>query len=207
MQLLHRRFDRLKNIAVINAVNQVGDDFGVGLALKHVAFGLEHGPQFVVVFNDAVVHERDTAGFAGGVQAGAVAEVRVRVVHGRCAVGGPTRVGNADQAFQVSGLHLFHQLGHPGGAAGAFKPARMHGHAAGVIPPVFEPLKALHQDGDDVAGRDCADDATHKNSLNPTGEKKVKRGLAVTLVVVIQNRLLIFTYFWILISIFIQQEI
>jgi hypothetical protein len=37
----------------------------------------------------------------------------------------------------------------------------MHGHAAGVIAPVFEPLKALNEDGNDVAGRNGADDATH----------------------------------------------
>jgi hypothetical protein len=43
----------------------------------------------------------------------------------------------------------------------------MHGHAAGVITPVFEPLQALHQHGNDVAGRDGADDATHgEGSLN-----------------------------------------
>jgi hypothetical protein len=43
----------------------------------------------------------------------------------------------------------------------------MHRHAAGVIAPVFEPLQALNQHGNDVAGRDSADDATHgEGSLN-----------------------------------------
>jgi hypothetical protein len=37
----------------------------------------------------------------------------------------------------------------------------VHCHAAGVIAPVFQPLQALHEDRNDVAGRDCAYDATH----------------------------------------------
>jgi hypothetical protein len=37
----------------------------------------------------------------------------------------------------------------------------MHGHATRVIAPVFKPLQALHEDGNDVAGRNGADDATH----------------------------------------------
>jgi len=37
----------------------------------------------------------------------------------------------------------------------------VHGHAAGVIAPVLEPLEALNKDGNDVSGRDGADDATH----------------------------------------------
>jgi hypothetical protein len=40
----------------------------------------------------------------------------------------------------------------------------MHGHATRVITPVFEPLQALHQDGNDVAGRNGADDATHEDA-------------------------------------------
>jgi tRNA uridine 5-carboxymethylaminomethyl modification enzyme len=41
------------------------------------------------------------------------------------------------------------------------KTARMDGHPARVIPAVFEPLQALHEDGDDVAIGDRGDDATH----------------------------------------------
>jgi hypothetical protein len=62
---------------------------------------------------------------------------------------------------------LVHQLGHTRSAAGALQAARaaaqagrVHGHAAGVIAPVFEPLQALNEDGNDVAGRNGADDAT-----------------------------------------------
>jgi hypothetical protein len=40
----------------------------------------------------------------------------------------------------------------------------VHGHAAGVITPVFKALQALHQHRNDVAGRNGADDATHRDA-------------------------------------------
>ena len=178
MQLLYRRLDGLKDVAVINAVDQVGDDFCVGLARKHVAFGFERGTQFVVVFDDAVVHQRHAARLAGGICARAVAEMWVRVVHGRRAMGGPTGVGNTDQAFEMGGLHLLHQLGHARRAAGPLEPACVNRHAAGVIPPVLQPLQALHQDGDDVAGRNGADDATHGSSFDKNGKNRVGRNFS-----------------------------
>jgi predicted HD phosphohydrolase len=79
-------------------------------------------------------------------------------------------VGDAGAAFDVVGADLVHQLGHACGAAGTLQAARatqtgrVHGNATGVITPVFEPLQALHQDGNDVAGRNGADDATHEDA-------------------------------------------
>ena len=40
VQLRQRSLDRIKQIAVVEGINQVGDDFGVGLAGKDVAFFL-----------------------------------------------------------------------------------------------------------------------------------------------------------------------
>jgi hypothetical protein len=40
----------------------------------------------------------------------------------------------------------------------------VHGHAARVIASVLQALQALHEDGNDVAGRNGADDATHRNT-------------------------------------------
>src|SRR5436189_112299 len=57
----------------------------------------------LVVLDDAVVHDRDAPGTRRGrVLAGAVREMRVRVVHGRRAVRRPARVrdaGRPDHAF------------------------------------------------------------------------------------------------------------
>jgi hypothetical protein len=103
VQLQHRGLHGLEQVAVVEAVDQVGDDLGVGLALEHVALGFERGAQRLVVFDDAVVHQRDAAGArALRIGAGAVAEMRVGVVHRRRAVRGPARVGDAGQAFDLS---------------------------------------------------------------------------------------------------------
>jgi hypothetical protein len=77
-------------------------------------------------------------------------------------------VGDASAACDVVGGDLVHEFCHTRGAAGALEAARatvqagrVHGHAARVIAPVFKALQALHEDGNDVAGRNGADDATH----------------------------------------------
>ena len=148
----------------------MADDFGVRLAGKHIALGLQLAAQFLVVFDDAVVYQGDARGHAAArIQAGAVAKVRVGVGHGRCAVRGPAGVGDAGQALKILGLHLRQQLRHPRRAAGALQALAdgratdhaVYGHATGVITPVFQPLQALHQQGHDVAIRDRRDDATH----------------------------------------------
>ena len=112
-----------------------------------------------MVFNDAVVHQGHAARAVGLRPAHACAEVRMRVVHHRRAVRSPAGVGNAGAAFKVVGAHLFQQLGHARRAAGALQSmglgaiaaAAMHGNAAGIVAPVFQPLQALDQDGNDVA--------------------------------------------------------
>ena len=162
MQLVHRRLHRLKQVAVVQAVDQVGDDLGVGLAVKHIAFGFEDGTQLVVVFNDAVVYQGNTARLDWGdfaiaarlthrANARAVAEMRVGIVHSGRAVGGPTGMGNAQTTLHAARRHLGYQLCHACGAAGAAQAARVggtgrcgilrvHGHAARVITPVLQPL-------------------------------------------------------------------
>lgn len=88
------------------------------------------------------------------------------VVHRRRAVRGPARVGDAGAALHAIGRHLGVQLGHPAGAAGAAQPAVLvHRDAAAVVAAVLQPLQALDEDRDDVAGADRADDAAHGDAL------------------------------------------
>ena len=123
-------------------VDQVGDHFGVGLALEHVAQRGQFGAQFVVVLNDAVVDQRD----ARVVRAGR--EVRVGVVRGGRAVRGPAGVGDAGEALQAGLVDLLFQVGHARGAARALQLAiHVQGYAAGVVAAVFQALQALEQDG------------------------------------------------------------
>ena len=51
----------LEQIAVVQVVDQMRDHFGVGLAFEDIAGGGQFGAQLVMVFDDAVVHQRDRA--------------------------------------------------------------------------------------------------------------------------------------------------
>ena len=81
-------------MSCVEIADQHRQHFGVGLAWKTMAlFGqelLEGG----VVFDDAVVHQRDAAGVVG---------MRVGVDFGGGAVGGPAGVGHADVARREAG--------------------------------------------------------------------------------------------------------
>ena len=93
-QARHGALHRLEQIAFVQAVDQVGDDLGVGLARERIVLRAQAGAQFVVVLDDPVVDQRDPAAAAdaGGLPAvllgavvrpGSVRKVRVRVVHDR----------------------------------------------------------------------------------------------------------------------------
>ena len=166
MQLQHRGLEGLEHVALVEAVHQMGNHLGVGLAAEHIALGLQRGAQLVVVFNDAVVHQGHAAWLAGVTFA--MAEMRVRVVHRRCAMRGPAGVGDPGATFHMIGLDLCHQLRHPRRAAGALQTAcsaiqagGMHRHTARVVAPVLQALQTLHKNGDDVAAGYRGDDATH----------------------------------------------
>ena len=58
VQLFNGCLQRLKQVALIERVDQMRDDFGVGLAFKHIAFGHQLRAQLLVVFDDAVVYQR-----------------------------------------------------------------------------------------------------------------------------------------------------
>ncbi len=77
----------------------MGDHLGVGLAAKDVALGLQGGTQFVVVFNDAVVHQgnspRALRGIISRIDARAVTEMRMGVVYRWRAMRGPAGMRDA----------------------------------------------------------------------------------------------------------------
>ena len=161
-----------KQIAAVEAVHQVCDDFGVGLAGKHIALGLQFGTQSFVVFNDAVVHQCHAGrriGISHSRDARAMTEVRVGVTHCWLTMGGPASVGNTGQASHMLGLYLLHQLGHTvGGACTLQAQAQtigigcLHGNAAGVITTVFKTLQALNQNRNDIAMGNRSNNATHR---------------------------------------------
>ncbi|MNT30538.1 hypothetical protein D3C72_1663360 [compost metagenome] len=134
VQFGHGGLHGVEQVAAVVAVNQVGDDFGVGLAHKHIAACLQRLAQFFVVFNDAVVHQGYAACALGlRVCASAVAEVRVGVVHGGRAMGGPAGMGDAGGALQVLLGHLLHQFRHTGRAAGTVQASALVALQAGIV--------------------------------------------------------------------------
>ena len=125
--------------------DEVGDDFGVGFADEAVASADEFVLQRDVVFHDAVVHHDEGA---------AAVAVRVRVLFGGAAVGGPACVADAVGAMQrVLLQHLLEVAQLAGCAAhvelrGVGLVAR-DGNAGGVVAAVLEAAKAFNDKGDD----------------------------------------------------------
>ena len=70
---------------------QVGDDLGIGVRLKHEAGGLEIGTQFGMILDDAVVDDRDAF----------TALVGVGVAFGGHTVSRPSCMRNADIAGDI----------------------------------------------------------------------------------------------------------
>src|SRR6202046_4015683 len=68
-------------------VNAVRDDLRVGLRTEPVTFALEFGAQRLVIFDDAVMHDREAV----------VRNVWVRVALAGHAVRGPTSVRDAER--------------------------------------------------------------------------------------------------------------
>ena len=129
-------------------LDQVRDDFRVGLRREDVALGLERVTKLDVVLDDAVEDD---------VHAPRAVGVRVRVALGRLAVGGPARVADARgrdlDAGRERGAAAV-RLGVHGLAQPAEVPDRadrldlavgQQGHPGGVIAPVLQTLQPVHQ--------------------------------------------------------------
>ena len=133
-------------------VDQAGDDLGVGVGAELEALRPEFGSQRAVVLDDAVVDQRDRAD-----------PVRVRVLLGRLAVGGPARVAHAGGAVDgnVAKSRLqVHELAD--GAHHAQLPVLEHRDAGRVVAAVLEPAQSVEHDVlRPLLGSHVADDPAH----------------------------------------------
>ncbi len=101
---LHGGAHGLFQIAFEVLLDQVRDDFGIGLGLEDVAFLLQLLLEREIVFDDAVVHHDDIA---------LAIAVRVRILFGGTPVGCPARVADAEGAIDrvhADGLFQIAQL-------------------------------------------------------------------------------------------------
>ena len=119
--------------------------------------------QVLIVFNNAVVHNRKPARFA---------RVRVRVFIGRLAVRRPARMADADRAADFrAAVELVAEHLQPALCFGDLNPVvRAHnGDARGVIAAVFQAFEPIEQNGRHLLQARISDNSTHNLSTFLSG--------------------------------------
>ena len=132
-QLRQRRPHRLDRLDALlqQIVDQMQHDLGIGFGLEHRPLLLERFAQLAKILDDAVVNHGD-----------AIGRVRMRVVLGRLAVGGPAGVPDPGVALERFGIQpLFEVLQLALGAAAREVTAFQRGDAGGIIAAIFKPLE------------------------------------------------------------------
>ena len=124
------RFDRLDAL-LEQVIYEMQNDLGIGFGLEDRPVLLEPFAQLPEIFDDAVVNHGD-----------AIGGVRMRVVLGRLAVGGPAGVPDPDMALERFGIEpLFEILQLALGAAAREAAAFQRSDACGIITAIFKPLE------------------------------------------------------------------
>ena len=145
----------------------MSDNFSISIGAEFKPLRLQIGTQLGMVFDDAVVHNRDLL----------AAHVRMGIALSRHTMGGPARVRDPQRTLDGALVEQALQLGDLTDRTDALQ-ARIviaHGDAGRVVSPVFEPTQTLHQDGYDVAFGDGPYDAAHvtispmDDGLRPAG--------------------------------------
>jgi len=146
---LQRRERRLSGLDL--AVDQVGDDLGVGVAGEYPALRDQFALQFGEVLDDPVVHDCHPARDLG-----------VGVAGGGRAVGGPAGMADAGETGQRLCAQGVLQGADLAGRAAPVQPASLDGrHARRIIAAVFQPPQAVDQPLRDRGLADDANDAAH----------------------------------------------
>src|SRR5262249_7043589 len=138
LELVQGLADGLDQVAVEVVGDELGNHFGVGVALEDDALGLELALEGGVVFDDAVVDDGDLA---------VGAEVGVGVAVGGRAVGGPAGVADAVAAGGGALVQVLGQVGDAAGALAQVEAVAGQGRQAGaVITAVFQAPQPLAED-------------------------------------------------------------
>jgi hypothetical protein len=133
--------------------DQVAEHLGVGFGLEGVVLADQEAFDRGVIFDDAVVHERELA---------IAAEMRVRVGVGHPAVGGPTRMADAGRAGKMVFRDLLGEIVHPADLFDDVEVAvLLDGESGRIVAAVFQALQSLEQDGSRLLFTHIADDAAH----------------------------------------------
>ncbi len=151
--LRQRRFHRLDRLdaALEQIVDQMQHDLGIGLGLEDRALLLQRLAQLAKILDDAVMHDGDALG-----------RMRMRVVLGRPAVGGPAGVADAGVAHERLGAQArFQILQLALGAAALETVAFQRRNACGIITAIFKTLERIHQLLRNRSPSQNADNAAH----------------------------------------------
>ncbi len=155
-QFLHRVLQRHQQVVAILqvVVDQVCDDFGIGLRLEGVAQRAQLLALLFVVLDDTVVHQRH-----------ALADVRMRIGLGDTTVGGPAGMADAQHRVEALGLGRRGHFRHSAGTTHAthLRPLGMvdHRDTRGIVTTVLKALQTLDQHRHYVAISDRTHDSTH----------------------------------------------
>ncbi len=152
-KLRQRRPHRLDRLDALlqEVIDQMQHDLGVGFGLEDRALFLKRFAQLAEILDDAVVNDGNTLG-----------RVRMGVVFGRLAMGGPAGVADAGMARQRLGpeprFEIFQfALGAPPRQVVAFERC----DARGIVAAIFQPLERIDQLLRDRAPPQDADNAAH----------------------------------------------
>ena len=134
----------------------MGEDLGVGLGNELVALGQQPLLELLVVFDHAVVDERDLA---------RLIEMRVRVLVGRRAVGRPSGVTDAGGALGGLLREKSRQIVDAASLLAKLEPAVVQdAKARGIVAAVFQTTQTFEDDAGGGFRPNVADDATHRCS-------------------------------------------
>ncbi len=155
---------------VVMFADQMGKHLGIGLGLENMAFPEEFLAQDGVIFDHAIVNERQFI---------ALIKVRVRVVVGHFPVGGPAGVGNPDMAGGGRFQEKFGQIGDPAAPFAHRNVALMeHRHSGAVVSAVFESTQTVEENRNCEVFADISDDAAHMSGALPVQRERGKRKFA-----------------------------
>ena len=140
-------------------LDQVGDDFRIGLRLEFVPLGLQFEPEFVVVLDDPVVNDGNAA---------CTVHVRMRIGFGWRAMSGPAGVPDPRGAADGPGFQRKVKVCQ---LADGFPPVQravlQYGNACRVITAVFQALQPLHEKRNAVTRTGVTYNAAHIRVLQP----------------------------------------
>ena len=151
---LHRGAHGIFQAAFEMLLDQVRDDFGIGLGLEDVALVLKLVLEREIVLDDAIVdHDHVVLAIA----------MRMRVLFGRPSVSGPARMADAEGAIDRAHPDGFFQVAQLSLRAADYQlvVVAIDRETGRIVSPVLETFQAFQNDRNSPMRADVTDDATH----------------------------------------------